>query len=146
MAKAGRPAGSINQPKRLLISRLEEMYGSEFNPVMKMAENAVVLQRLTNKSIDDYEFKSSIINAASDGLSEEDKAEMAEILAKLAGGIKSNIRDSNEAWDKISQYVQPKLKSIEVKAEISAEMDVHHTVTLRKARGKQDSIGAKEVD
>jgi hypothetical protein len=144
MAKAGRPAGSINQPKRLLISRLEEMYGSEFNPVMKMAENAVVLQRLTDKAVDDYALKAAVINGAGE-IDDKRKADMIELLAKLAGGVRGNIRDTNEAWDRISQYVQPKLKSVEVKADISAEMDVHHTVTLRKSKTKKPKSDVEEA-
>lgn len=50
---AGRPAGSANKNKAFLLKRLQDMYGEDFHPIMRMAENAVELQKIaeTNKDV-----------------------------------------------------------------------------------------------
>lgn len=60
------------------------MYGDDFHPILRMAENAVKLQELMESVSDDE--KGVIIQ-----------------------GIKASI----DAWDKIAQYTEPKLKAVE---------------------------------
>lgn len=45
----GRPKGSTNKPKAALLHRLQEIYGKDFDPVMKMAEQAVKLDTLAEE-------------------------------------------------------------------------------------------------
>ena len=47
--------GSPNKNKRFLLNRLQDMYGKGFHPIIKMAENAMILHRLASKtnSMDD---------------------------------------------------------------------------------------------
>mgnify|MGYP003329302120 CR=1 FL=1 len=47
--------GSPNKNKKFLLNRLQDMYGQDFHPIMKMAENAVRLQEISsrNDTIDD---------------------------------------------------------------------------------------------
>ena len=47
--------GSPNKNKRFLLNRLQDMYGKEFHPIIKMAENAMILHRRASKtnSMDD---------------------------------------------------------------------------------------------
>ena len=73
-----RPAGVPNKNKAFLLNRLKDMYGSDFHPIMKMAENAVRLHAI---------------------------AEQDDVAA---------IKASIDAWDKIAQYTEPKLKATEV--------------------------------
>jgi hypothetical protein len=40
----GRPVGARNKNKQFLLNRLQEIYGEDFHPIMKMAENAALLQ------------------------------------------------------------------------------------------------------
>ena len=80
---AGRPKGAPNKQRRLLLVRLEELYGKEFNPVMKIAENAVVLQGIASQAVKDNE------------------------------GVAIAVNDAINAWDKVAVYVQPKLKAVE---------------------------------
>jgi hypothetical protein len=44
-----RTHGSINKNKTFLLNRLQEMYGDSFHPVIRMAENAVLLQDEVDK-------------------------------------------------------------------------------------------------
>lgn len=41
---AGRPDGAQNKNKAFLMKRLQDMYGEDFHPIMKMAKNANTLQ------------------------------------------------------------------------------------------------------
>lgn len=43
-----RTAGAIGKNKSFLMKRLQEMYGDDFHPIMKMAENAVKLQKIAD--------------------------------------------------------------------------------------------------
>lgn len=65
----GSRKGILNKNKKFLLSRLQDMYGEEFDPIMRMAEIA--------------------INATDEHL-------------------------QLSAWKEVSQYVYPKLKSVEV--------------------------------
>ena len=72
-------AGSPNRNKAFLLDRLKDMYGEDFHPIMRMAENAVTLHDQARGTMDTTDLKSSI-----------------------------------DAWDKIAQYTEPKLKASEV--------------------------------
>jgi len=74
-----RPLGSSNKTKAFLMDRLKAMYGDEFHPIMRMAENAVTLHEQARGTLDVADLKASI-----------------------------------DAWDKIAQYTEPKLKASEV--------------------------------
>ena len=71
--------GSTNKNKRFLLNRLQEMYGDDFHPILKMAENATTLHRIAAES-------SSV----------------------------SDLKLSIDAWDKIAQYTEPKVKAIDI--------------------------------
>ena len=72
-------AGSPNRNKAFLLDRLRDMYGDDFHPIMRMAENAVTLHEQARGTMDAADLKASI-----------------------------------DAWDKIAQYTEPKLKASEV--------------------------------
>lgn len=74
------------------------MYGEDFHPIMKMAENAVTLQALIGEvEVDDTALK---MNA-----------------------IKSSI----DAWDKVAQYTEPKLKAVEMSGGTESELTIKVT-------------------
>jgi len=50
--KGGRPQGSMTRNKQFLLKRLQDMYGEEFHPIMKMAENAVTLHKEAQQAVD----------------------------------------------------------------------------------------------
>jgi hypothetical protein len=60
----GRPKGSTSKNTKFLLNKLQEMYGSDFDPVMRMAEMATLLQaRAMDAEADD----SKVIKDAIDG-------------------------------------------------------------------------------
>ena len=42
--------GSRNKNKRSLLNRLQDMYGKDFHPIMKMAESAMTLHEIASKT------------------------------------------------------------------------------------------------
>jgi len=74
-----RPLGSKGKNKAFLMDRLRDMYGDDFHPIMRMAENAVTLHDQARGTMDTADLKLSI-----------------------------------DAWDRIAQYTEPKLKASEV--------------------------------
>lgn len=81
--------GSPNKNKQFLLKRLQDMYGEEFHPIMRMAENAVKLQDIADEENDPIHYKSAL-----------------------------------DGWEKVAQYVEPKLKAIDVQGEVDMELIV----------------------
>lgn len=97
-----RPKGAHGKNKAYLEHRLKAMYGDDFDPILRMAEQAT---RLHAAAID-----------------AEDTRPLVESVA---------------AWDKIAQYVQPKLKAIEVTGENGEAIELKHkglTVEIIRAK------------
>ena len=44
--------GSPNRNKNFLMSRLQDMYGSDFHPILRLADNAVRLDEMAKESND----------------------------------------------------------------------------------------------
>ena len=87
--------GKPNKNKKFLLNRLQDMYGEEFHPIMKMAENADRLQNLL------------------DTVPEED-------INVLFVGLKNTI----DSWDKIAQYTEPKLKAVDHSGQVDTTINV----------------------
>ena len=52
--------GSPNRNKNFLLKRLEDMYGKDFHPIMRMAESAVQLQKIADEEQDVQAFKAAL--------------------------------------------------------------------------------------
>lgn len=85
----GRKAGTPNRSKEYLMQRLKEMYGNDFDPLMRMAENAHNMMEQTKCYMD---------------ANPKDHKEIFGLHERTVG-----------AFDKIAAYTQPKLKAVEVK-------------------------------
>ncbi len=81
--------------KKFLLSRLQDMYGENFHPIIRMAERANDLDALAVNEPDAINLKASI-----------------------------------DAWDKIANYTEPKLKAIDV----SSSDDQGLTVSIQRKR------------
>ena len=125
----GRPLGVANKNKDFLLDKLKKMYGEDFDPIMKMAENANSMQKIAT------EFAEAV---------DKDGEKDHEVRAKEFGArIKCT-----EAWDRVAQYTQPKLKAIEISGdlatyELSDEERAELIATIldkaRKRRAEQSS-------
>ncbi len=76
--------GSPNRNKMFLMKRLQDMYGDDFHPIMNMAKNASEFQELVDSKAIEPEFRGQ------------------------------SLIEANKLWEGIAQYVEPKLKSVEV--------------------------------
>lgn len=84
----------MGKNKVFLLNRLQDMYGESFHPIMQMAKNCDVLQK--------------IADAHAEGAITEDKAEAGRVEVIDAS---SSAKLANEAWDKIAPYTEAKLTS-----------------------------------
>lgn len=104
MAGAGRPKGMANKNKEFLLKKLQDMYGDEFDPIMKMAENA---KRMQDIAVD--------LEGAKDKDGDPDhEAQAKEFGARIK---------CTEAWDRVAQYTQPKLKAVEVDMTVKGDKE-----------------------
>lgn len=101
--------GSPNKPRQALLARLKEMYGDEFDPIMKMAENCMRMEQI------------------------------AEEIAKESNeGEFSARKECANSWSKMAEYITPKLRSVDAEINVNdsqeawlkkiEEMDVGQTV------------------
>ena len=98
--------GIPNKNKKFLLARLQDIYGEQFHPIMKMAEAASKL---------DY-------------------------IAEEEGDVTA-LNAAVNAWGKIAEYTEPKLKAVEIRSDDSTMV----TVSRRRFDGGIDGIDAIEV-
>lgn len=84
------------------------MYGDDFDPIIKAAENAVRMQRIADDSK----------KAVSD-----DSIKMEDRIAIGANEFNQR-KECVTAWEKIGQYVAPKLKAVEVTGEGGSALEI----------------------
>ena len=85
----------VGKNKKFLLKRLQDMYGDQFHPIIRMAERANQLDEIATTEPDAITLKASI-----------------------------------DAWDKIANYTEPKLKAIDV----SSSDDQGLTVSIQRKR------------
>ena len=92
--------GSPNKNKQFLLKRLQDMYGADFHPIMNMAKNAAEYQKLVDSKQIDPEH------------------------------LASSYVDANKLWEGIAQYVEPKLKAVEISGDQDKPLKIDSTVTF----------------
>jgi hypothetical protein len=122
---AGRPQGASNKSKNGLKARLREQYGDKFDVIMLMGKNCLALQEMAD--------------ACQERLQEtlEDKEADIEDVLDHKSGVISSAKVAIDALDKLAQYVEPKLKSIEISGDPENPLEIaayELTATERSAR------------
>ena len=115
----GRPAGSTTKNKRGLLARLQQEYGKDFHPIMQMAKNADRLQTI----IDEMQPE------------EGEELETSEVDRLFVG-----IKLAGDAWDKVAQYTEPKLKAVEHSGNISTRPMLVDLSGGKLTEAKQEEI------
>ena len=116
----GRQKGTPNRGKNALKANLAKLYGNDFCAVSKIAHNAVILQHRVDEA------EAERLKPVEDG--EEPSP----------GATLEMLRETVNAWEKVAQYVEPKLKAIEVSnADEPADSE-----EARERLGELVSIGA----
>lgn len=122
---AGRPLGASNKSKNGLKARLREQYGEKFDVIMLMGKNCQALQTMADASQDRLQ----------ETLEQEDP-NVEDILSHKTEVI-GTAKVAIEALDKLAQYVEPKLKSIEISGDPENPLEIaayELTATERSAR------------
>jgi len=99
--------GIPNKNKKFLLARLQDMYGEQFHPILKMAEAASKL---------DY-------------------------IAEEEGDVTA-LNAAVNAWSKVAEYTEPKLKAVEIRADEGAVVAIQR----KRFDGGADAIEAEVVD
>lgn len=99
-----RQPGTAARNKAFLQKRLKDMYGDDFEPVMKMAENAVFLQSVAKR------FQDEIVDSIKAGALVDSALDQATESTNTAIA----------AWDRIAKYTTPQLKQIEIHGDVDA--------------------------
>ena len=99
--------GIPNKNKKFLLARLQDIYGEQFHPIMKMADAASKLDSIA-----------------------EEEGDVAALTASV------------NAWGKIAEYTEPKLKAVEIRADNSAVV----AISRRRFDGGTDAIEAEVVE
>ena len=114
----GRPIGSMNKNSQFLLTRLQDMYGDDFHPIMKMAENCETIQGLA----DDSKLSLEEIQIS------EPKAQVDEDSGEADFSISTRVislaKLANENWEKLAPYIAPKLKAVELTGEEGGPVQV----------------------
>ena len=108
----GRPPGSSNKNKNSLRARLKEEYGKDFDVIMLMGKNCMALQQMANACQDKLEETLKDDNADVDDVLDHKSA--------VVGSAKVAI----EALDRLAQYVEPKLKAIEISGDPENPLEI----------------------
>lgn len=108
----GRPPGSSNRNKRGLKARLKEEYGDEFDVIMLMGKNCHALQNMANACQNKLQATLDDEEASTDDIIDH--------KASVIGSAKTAI----EALDRLAQYVEPKLKSIEISGDPENPLEI----------------------
>ena len=109
---AGRPQGASNKSKNGLKARLREQYGDKFDVIMLMGKNCLALQEMAD--------------ACQDRLAEtleKEEVSSEDILSHKTEVI-GTAKVAIEALDKLAQYVEPKLKSIEISGDPENPLEI----------------------
>lgn len=90
--------------EKFLNSRLKKMYGDDFDPLMKMAENAYTMQKAI-----EAKFEEAIETGDAEKMPSAD-----------------DLIDANREWERLAQFTSPKLKSVEHKGDNQVtEVHIH---------------------
>lgn len=109
-----RPKGAESRNTKFLMNKLRDMFGDDFDPIIKAAENAVAMQELATPSFTKEQLEEM------DGVSMM-KATESEFQRRIA---------CVTAYDKIAQYVTPKLKAMEITGEDGGAIKIANEWTV----------------
>lgn len=100
--------GIPNKPKQVLLRRLKDAYGEQFNPIMRMAENAVKTETVSQEM---YERFMAAKRAVEDGNATDVDPQM---YVAAAAHLGQALKNSIDAWDRVAKYTVPAIKAREV--------------------------------
>lgn len=130
---AGRPVGSKSNPKNSLMAALRARYGSDFDPVMKIAENAMMLDKIAKDAV---EAMGTVLDL--EAVTLDDMKAKAQVIDQ----VRPALNDAVNAWDRLSVYCKPKLKAID----ISGSLDTKTLVKIIDLSGETPTLNLEELE
>ena len=119
-----RPKNSPNKNKRGLKAELKRAYGDDFDVIMMMAENCKTLHEIAKAHVQTGPEGQRLVTVGDDGLID----------------ASSSAKTAIDSLDKLAQYVEPKLKAVEMQHDVSDRL----TDLLDELDG--DDIGLPDGD
>jgi len=113
-----RTLGALNKNKRGLKYTLKQAYGDEFDVIMMMAKNCVTLHNIAMAHCE------GAVTLGEDVEAGNPKLINATSSAKIA----------IDALEKLAQYVEPKLKAVEVTGPEGGPIDLKWTIEITEAK------------
>lgn len=107
--------GSPNKNKSFLLNRLQKMYGDDFHPIIKIAQNCVTLQ----ERVDEIKVPDIDVDTSADGIETAVAAHKAKVDA---------IKTANNEWSRIAEYTEPKLKAMELTGADGGSLKLEHSI------------------
>ena len=141
--------GSPNKNKRFLLNRLQDIYGKDFHPIMKMAENAMTVHEIASKTKAMDEALAASPDMRRLGGYEQDLAEVRLIYDALISelDIVGEIENGYSMQRSLLKIAQPPGKNANKKAKFSptkAIVEKHSLALWFYERG--DAHAAKRLD
>lgn len=98
-----------------LEEHLKGLYGEKFEPVMQMAANAHIMQTELQHAIDHFKW---LTDSPHEDLVLADidvrESALVKIRAAARGQIATLAKECNVEWDRVSKYVTPTVKAVDV--------------------------------
>lgn len=127
-----RKAGIPNKNKRGIKAQLKAQYGNDFDVIMLMGKHCLTLHEIAVEKKDAYEKRKE--GEGPDmtlGYAEDDEEEKV-TQSEVSNSAKTVI----DALEKLAQYVEPKLKSIDLSGEVKT-----WTVIVKDLSGDEEEKG-----
>jgi len=111
-----RTPGSINKNKRGLKSQLRQAYGADFDVIMMMGKNCVTLHKIATDHAE------GLVSIGVDGYG-----------GKVIDAS-SSAKTAIDALEKLAQYVEPKLKAVEVSGPDGGPIDMTWSIEVTEVK------------
>lgn len=116
-----RTAGSPNKNKRGLKAQLKQAYGKDFDVIMLMGKNCMVLQGIADEHAEALE---------------EPNSPSGRVYAIL--NARESAQIANDELSKLAKYIEPQLKAVEHSAK-----DGRFTLIMKDLKGANYTSGAR---
>ena len=120
--------GTINKNKQFLLNRLQDMYGEDFHPIMRIAENCHEVQEAAEDIV--------VPPLPEKPNADDIKARQEDIDQRIAA-----LKSANYEWSRLAEYTEPKLKAIEINLEATLGLsDLSSDELDRKLRALESAV------
>lgn len=101
--------------KSQLLLQLQEVLGRQFEPVLEMSRNSIILQHEMTLAVERHRwlYTASLEDLVMHGVDVEASA-LEDARSRARAYVVSLAKECNTEWDRVAKYVTPTLKSTEL--------------------------------